>query len=211
MCIHSSCVVLVKWFELSATLVLCVLNYLIPSTRRLSSFFQHRSSPSIPKHTTPRAQSLHCHSINSQFGFEAIACLRHSHCKVAVLVSFVFSPYLDPLRVHRFLSALDMATLFKTKQSKVQQDTTKANMLKRFGGKFKKAFLKNKKQVYIYSRIFYPRRLYRANSLPSLRPNIQIQSMPRKLSLTQQRCQTPSQRRLSGHLLRISRILFQHM
>lgn len=43
-----------------------------------------------------------------------------------------------------------MPRIFKKAQSGVQQETAKSNMLKRFGGKFKKAFSKTK-QVCSYS------------------------------------------------------------
>ena len=51
-------------------------------------------------------------------------------------------------------SALTMARLFKKVQSEVQQEATKPNMMKKFGGKFKKAFSK-KKQVRVPSQILY--------------------------------------------------------
>ena len=47
-----------------------------------------------------------------------------------------------------------MARLFKKAQSENQQGTSKPNMMKKFRGKFKKAFSK-KKQVRIYSENFY--------------------------------------------------------
>lgn len=144
---------------LSTTLALSVVarNYIIPSTRHLSSLLHHPSSPSTPKSTSSgTSQRLHCsytrlsyHPLPAWSPSPRLLCNR---CKAALLVSAT-QHILPRIASSRQASSVPMmGRMFKKTQSKVQQETPKANMLKKFGGKFKKAFSK-KQQVHDYPRL----------------------------------------------------------
>ena len=104
-----------------------------------------------------------------------------------------------------------MGRLFKKTQSNVQQETPKANMLKKFGGKFKKAFSK-KQQVYDYPRLIYLTiTLTKLTLISSLLLSQRIKPISRMFSLGHQHSRTPSQRKLSNNAQRLRQTVPQHM
>ena len=144
--------------RLTITLVLSLAakDYLNLSTRRLSSL--SLAPPIIILDTKFRTYSklkplLHLletfRASSTNLESESLSALQvfgaKFHCLPAE--SKTHSP--NVLRERQDSSALVMARIFKKAQLDAQQGTSKSNMLKKFGGKFKKAFLK-KKQVCIY-------------------------------------------------------------